>query len=362
MKKTLTLLFSLLAANGFAQTLTIDLSKNLNTTFTQTINPQTFTDVTLVNRVLSSKVTYTISVIKQSHQAGGLTLPAGISIPFAGGGALGDGAGLPACVKLETATTKLDGEASEAAVPADIADLKTEIKAASASTECAADILAAQKKIDATTVNYPITPIALAAGDELLVTVVKDDKNKWIYDFKTEQVNHFSTFFGFTYVPDVFTSFPTFYAKAQDAANTYLITRMNNPNKGIFQNISPTIMFTDRFFRNPDAHFKFGLTGGFTYNTQTLGALFGPSLVIRDVLSINTGITFIQKNALLGQYQEGQLIKDNLTFDQLHSKVWTYDMFISIGLNIPELFNKKSAASGAAAAPATTSAASTPAH
>ena len=83
------------------------------------------------------------------------------------------------------------------------------------------------------------------------------------------------------------------------------------------------------------------------YNTDVFGAMFGPSLVIGDNLTINTGISFLQKYKLKGQYKTDgtQVIKDNLSFDQLHDKIWTYDMFFSIGLNIPELFKKKTTTS-----------------
>lgn len=337
MKKLIIILFSIASLNGFGQTLTIDLSQNLNSTFTQSIDPQTITQIALVNKVLSpSTVKYSIDIqIKR-----GVTIP----LPMPGASAatvpLGGKGGV--CTDLEKALNNLQIEPSEANVPNYITALQSAISNANATT-CAGDITDATAAINLTKSIYALSPkITIGSGDEIIITITKDSKNKWIYDYKATQVNHVIVFYGFTYVPDLLTSYPNYYAKQQDTGGKYVITRMNGNNKNVFQNISPTVMFTYRFFKNEDDQFKFGLTGGFTYNTQTLGALFGPSFVIGNVISLNTGISFVQKSTLLGQYQSGQIISDNLTFDQLHTKIWTYDIFFSIGFNIPSLFNNKS--------------------
>jgi hypothetical protein len=353
MKNLFIILFSITSLNGFGQTLTLDLSQNLNNTFTQSIDPQTITQIALVNKVLSpSTVKYSVDIQITRGVTIPLTMP-GVSATTA---PLGSGAGVVGCTDLENATGILKAEPSEASVPSDITSIQSAISNANATT-CANDIKDATATINSTKSIYALSPkIVIGSGDQIIITITKDSKNKWVYDYKATQVNHVIVFYGFTYVPDLLTSFPNYYAKQLDTGGKYQISRMNGNTKNVFQNISPTVMFTYRFFKNEEDQFKFGLTGGFTYNTQTLGALFGPSLVIGNVISINTGISFLQKYALDGQYQEGQIISDNLTFDQLHTKIWTYDLYFSIGFNIPSLFNNKSGTgtSGSSSAKTTT--------
>ncbi|MEQ8425056.1 MAG: hypothetical protein RIA63_10125, partial [Cyclobacteriaceae bacterium] len=123
-----------------------------------------------------------------------------------------------------------------------------------------------------------------------------------------------------------------FYAK-KDGASNYLITKSSNSKKNVLKNISPTFMYSYLFFKDPFAPLKFGLTGGFLLDLTNPSVMAGPSLVIGDNLSLNIGVAVIQKNQLKGQYMEGQSISDNLDFDQLHNKIWSYDLFFSVGFH-----------------------------
>ncbi|MCK7556223.1 hypothetical protein MKQ70_14855 [Chitinophaga sedimenti] len=85
---------------------------------------------------------------------------------------------------------------------------------------------------------------------------------------------------------------------------------------------------------------KFGITAGFSYNLENFSSLIGPSITIGDFISLNTGIALAQKDMLKGKYNAGDKISENLDFDQLHTKTWTYDLFFSIGLRFEGLFKK----------------------
>lgn len=331
MKKFFILLFCIISTQGFSQNITIDLSQNVNTVFTQSISPQTISSLILANKSISPSASYNISIVTK-HQAATV-----LSIPTAGAGA---GAPPPApCLTLANDVSNLEAETDESKIPGEIKTIRNDIQAAGTAA-CASYVAAANAAIAATTEPRAVIPIVIKGGDELDITITEGNK-VWTYKYVTEQINHVIVYYGFTYVPDLLTSFPNYYTQ-QQSDGTYMISRMHGNNKNIFQNISPTVMFTYRFFDTEDQSFKLGLTGGFTYNTQSLGALFGPSLVIGDVITLNTGLTAIQKYTLLGQYTESQIIKDNLSFNQLHNQIWTFDVFFSIGLNIPQLFNKSS--------------------
>jgi hypothetical protein len=243
-----------------------------------------------------------------------------------------------ACQSLSNDIIALTSETDETKIPQEVSALQTDITGADAA--CANYIVQANQAIAATSqVRALSLPVTLGDGDVLKITISRGSV-KWEFDYGTPTLNHWTVYYGFTYSPDILTHFRNYYANP-NGNNTYTITAMNGQyNRNTFQNLSPSVLFTYRFFKKDNAICKFGLTGGFQYNTQTLGALAGPSIVIADNISINTGIGFLQKYRLKGQYTPGQIISDNLDFSQLHDQIWTFDMFFSIGFNIPSLFTK----------------------
>lgn len=340
MKKLFTIICCVSGITCFSQNITFDLSKKIN--ITQTVEPQTITSITLINALAKTGTSYSISVVVKHTPMPFLAIPTGVGGAAAAGGSGG------ACAPLDLATTNLLTETDESKIPGLITALQKEIDTAPAA--CAADVPPATTAIAATTKTIVLpSQIVIKTGDEATI-VISREKSTWTFVYKNERINHWSTYYGFTYIPDMLTKFPGYYAN-QQTGGTYMITKLNGSNKNVLQNISPTAMFTYRFFeKNPDAFLKFGITGGIMYNTDILGAMFGPSLVFGDNITINTGISFVQKYKLKGQYIQGQVIQTNLDYSQLHDKIWSYDMFFSIGFNLPELFAKKSSDTKTAAA------------
>ena len=354
MKQLITSLTCFLSVVCYSQ-INLDLSTKINVT--QTITPQTIISINLINALPIFPSPYSI-VVEIKHIKNPLL---SILASPSGGGAAGAEA---TCAEIQALTKNLARETVESNIPNDILAIKTAINKLTVDQKstCDENIQKANKKIDATKIFYSFPlPLIIGSGDEITLTIKRDssantgNSSEWTYKFKTEQINHWTTYYGFTYVPDILNKFPNYYAKQQDNGS-FLVSKMNGNNRNVYQNISPTAMFTYKFFKKPDAVVKFGLTGGIMYNTDMLGAMFGPSLVIGDNITINTGISFVQKYKLKGQYTEGQSVKENLDFDQLHNRVWSNDLFFSIGFNLPELFAKKSdkgtpAASTTTAAP-----------
>ncbi|WP_259068964.1 hypothetical protein HDF24_05945 [Mucilaginibacter sp. X4EP1] len=345
MKKLLFMLLAVAGTKAYSQSIIIDLSQNVNVTFTQTINPQTVSVIILKNRSQAAGVTYSINAtVKQQA-------PATLNIPNLGVAA---GAGAPppaACTQLNTDITKLLNQTDETQVPTNIATLQNDINIADATT-CAGYISLAKQAITAATDPRVLPqPLMIKSGAELDVTITSGTKI-WTYAFVTQQSNHWMVSYGLTYIPDILTHFPEYYANPQ-SGGTYLIARMNSSTRNTFQNLSPSLMLTYRFFKQDMHDFNFGLTSGFAYNSQNMGGSFGPSLVIGNLVAISTGLTFVQKYQLMGQYLPGQTINDNLSFSQLHNQVWTYDLYFSISFNLPQLFTKNN--TGSNNTPATSS-------
>ncbi len=310
----------LTALSSVAQTLSLDLSKNKNSTFSQTIEPQLLKQIVLINRAELS--TYVIEVKKEKIQVPPIDITALL------GGDADD------CGPLEEATRKLTNEPDESKIPNRITAIKNELTKLNGASGCAESIAKAYDAIEAITLPIKISvPINIGSGDKVTVTVTKGTA-VWTYVFFTETVPHGRIFYGFSYLlSNALSSFPTYYAKAGDAANSFIITRSNAANKKVFKNLTPTIMYTHMFFKDPGASLKFGLTGGFMADLSNPSLVASPSLVIGDAIALNFGIGVAQKDQLQGQYVEGLLIKDNLAFDQLHQKIWTYDLFFGISFH-----------------------------
>lgn len=333
MKSLFFLIFLLMHITASAQSITLNLAENKNSSFTQPIDPGKIEVIELANTIVSPRignkgVSYQLEIKKEHLEQQPLSI-AGFS------GTSSDAN----CKGLSDAYQKLLTEKEEKNIPDKIKSVNDEIK--KAGDHCSGLVDSSKKLILQTRMIFSVQqPITVSKGDKITITISRtDDNSKWTFVFNCPAENHWTVYYGFTFIPDVLTRFPNYYSNQQDDGS-YIISKMNGSNKNVFQNVSPTAMFTYRFYKNPGAIMKFGLTGGIFYNTQILGAMFGPSWVIGDNLTLNTGLSFIQKNKLKGQFKDGQKITTNLDFDQLHDKIWTYDMFISIGLNIPELFKK----------------------
>ena len=314
-----------------AQSLTIDLSKNLNQTFSQTIEPQDLKQIILINKVLLSTVKYAVD-IKKEHP-----VTAAINTASFLGAAAGP------CKPIEDAIDILSKENAESKIPDAIVKLQDEINKASKAEICTSDVTNAHQLINLTSEHINVNPIEIRPGDKITITVTRDDKNKWTYVFQTETISHSKIYYGFSYLfSNCLTQFPAYYSKA-DTGNTFLVTRSNSTTRNVLKNITPTFMYSYLFFKNPDAVAKFGLTAGFMLDMSNPSVMVSPSLIIGDNVSLNLGLAFTQKDQLKGQYMDGQRIKDNLDFDQLHNKIWTYDLFFSIGFHFDNNPFKKKA-------------------
>lgn len=331
---TLLSLLMLLSAIAKPQKIQLDLSTGDKTNLTQTIDPMVIEDIVLVNRLPKGVYTYTIEKIKQK-------VPALPGFKFANVSDTSFFERNNVCDSLVQASKVLANQKDETQIPLNIKALENEIKRANSVT-CQNQILDANKLIFSTRQTFPLpSPLNVTEGD-IVKIIIKRDTLSWTYEFKTEQINRWKVYFGFTYVPDMISKFDNYYAKST-AESTYLVSRMNSNNTNVLRNISPTVFFTYRgFHKKEDAPLKFGATGGFMYDLETLGAMIGPSLVIGENITVNVGLATLQKHRLMGQYAEGQSLKETLNFDQLHEKVWTYDVFFSVGFNIPNLFDKTS--------------------
>jgi len=74
------------------------------------------------------------------------------------------------------------------------------------------------------------------------------------------------------------------------------------------------------------------LSLNFASETGIVNVMAGPSLLIADNVSLSGGLVFTQKNVLMGKYKDGDVVKENLEFDQLHDKKYMLEWFFSLAI------------------------------
>lgn len=176
----------------------------------------------------------------------------------------------------------------------------------------------------------------LRYNQEVTLTVTKTDKagkelGVWTYTFNTEEQTRWLTHFGLTYAPNVISKVDHYYAQDSTVANTYRISKQNNNGPKAWENISATINFTYPFSAEPTG-LDAGFTAGFGLNPSLqLSGHAGFSAVIGTNVILGTGVAFMQKQRLRGEFSENKIVKTNLTFDALHEKVWLPELYFTIG-------------------------------
>lgn len=199
-------------------------------------------------------------------------------------------------------------------------------------------------------VNIPYAP--LNYNQIITVTITKieltgkhEEKSKWVFILKTEEKTRWLIHYGLTYTPSIISKTDNYFAFADTSvSNRYTIKKENDNGPKPWNNISATINFTYPFStknKSVDA----GFTAGFGLNPDfLLSGHTGLSVIIGDNVILGSGIAFMQKYKLIGQYFENEVIKTNLDFDALHHKVWLPEFYFTIGFRFSQNpFAKKTA-------------------
>jgi len=155
-------------------------------------------------------------------------------------------------------------------------------------------------------------------------TTIKEKTYNYIY--KTERKGSWQTTFGFNFIH--LRNNDTYFSKTVDS--TFVIAEGTNQNKYDFY---PTIMFT--WYANNSDTINFGLSGGLGYDLEKSVSVFvGGSIIYNQNITITAGLAFHNQQRLNSAYQEGDLIKENLSFEQLHEDYIRLNPFLSIAFRL----------------------------
>jgi hypothetical protein len=160
----------------------------------------------------------------------------------------------------------------------------------------------------------------------------KDSTITWTKIFKTPQKSPWLIHFGFTYQPNIISKYDQFFAKEDTStASRYTVTKKHGNQSKFWENISPTVMFSYPFTnKKGESHLAFSAIAATNFSSFSAGTGF--SYIVGENVALGTGIMFTQKYVLNGIYKEGDVIKTNLTFEQLHEKKWGPEIYFTIGL------------------------------
>ncbi len=329
-----------------AQTIKFDLSKS-GTILTQTVSPFELKEIVLENKLTKKGAIYSIDI-----QLDDVPLTLSTDLVNLGKVLPLDNAATPGnCSKINDLNRKLNDLDKESDIPGTLKELRDAIIAAKDQCKEAID---SSKSIIAETIHKEIlsNPLTVKTGQMVTITI-KRDTMVWKQIYKTKRLINYTVFYGLSYSLNMMNPIQTYYSKA-DTGSTYIISKTNNDRKDILTDVSPTILFSFRsnvvykFDKNPlkaallaNDVYKVGVTVGFSLNRLNLGALITPSIIFGDIFSINFGVGTIRKDVLNGKYLEGDRVKENLSFDQLHEKRIFAEWIISLGFRFDgESFKK----------------------
>jgi hypothetical protein len=184
----------------------------------------------------------------------------------------------------------------------------------------------------------------LSLSEDLTITVIRRNENdsedykKWVFNFKTRDRGKFLVTYGFAFAPKVWE--PSKYYTKELAADSFCITKQTAPGKLEFTFL-PTIFFNWLPSYQANRTFSWSLTGGIGANTDNFAVLAGGSVMYNQTIGLSLGITFYNQKRLLGQYSENDIVKTNLTDDQLYQTIIGMNGYIAIIFRLSESPFKK---------------------
>lgn len=156
-------------------------------------------------------------------------------------------------------------------------------------------------------------------------------ENNYIYVYKTEKRGEWITTFGFNFI--YLTNNNTYFSEA-NSDGTFSIKEGQNKEKFVYQ---PSLMFTwvNKNNWGKSGNWKNGLSGGIGYNFKSsLSVFVGGSVLYNENITLTLGLAIHNQKRLSSKYMEGDIINENLDFDQLHSDYIRVNPFISLSFRL----------------------------
>ncbi|GAB5408457.1 MAG: hypothetical protein BalsKO_08220 [Balneolaceae bacterium] len=145
----------------------------------------------------------------------------------------------------------------------------------------------------------------------------------WTTLIKHQKKGEWRATYGFTFAHNGLDENELFFSQKSDSAYTIEKGSSNNVLDYI-----PTVYFIWQPYS--EKKISLGFLSGIGIEEEKPAVTLGTLLNYKENVGIALGFTAHQKQRLLGQYSEGQIINESLSEDQLHEKVWGISPSISI--------------------------------
>lgn len=132
------------------------------------------------------------------------------------------------------------------------------------------------------------------------------------------------TIYGFTFVPNEDERFST---RAGEEDGTFVIEQQEDRED--FDYI-PSIMFHRLANRDAGKKWSQGLLTGLGYDTENVSLFAGWGWTYHENVTLTAGVAFHEQSRLVGRFDPGQILKENLTESQLVEKTYGANAYVGI--------------------------------
>jgi hypothetical protein len=223
---------------------------------------------------------------------------------------------------------KLDADIVAATEESSLPNLRKQLEEALKDPSCvdaglrkhATDLLAS--------LDWVSDPIAVTDGDSVHVVITRKREKvadvTWDVTFATRPPGEFQAVYGFAFLPSNDRTYT-----ARPATNgTYTIVRDHDRTTADF---APVVFFQWIPAKSPGQNiWPPNFTAGIGFDRDNISVYGGLTAVFHRNIGIAAGIAMQKEKRLAGQYKDGDIIKDNLTADQLSKTTYAPNLFIAL--------------------------------
>jgi hypothetical protein len=229
------------------------------------------------------------------------------------------------CPELAAAAKGVGAAADEAAVSAAANRVRTFLDAGGCADAEVVD--AARDTLNATVYDNLPDQFAVPGGRELEVIVERVEgttvQRTWTSLFRTAMPGAWGALSTLAFVP---TQDDEYFMK-QEAADSFVITRKADRRTA---DIVPAVLFTWAPAGRENSPRLWSIAGGLGFDSSNPLVMLGASVTFYRNLGITAGLVGHRQRRLVGNYEVGQKIKENLTAEQLHQNTYAPNLFVGV--------------------------------
>ncbi|HYO47796.1 MAG TPA: hypothetical protein VEY33_14020, partial [Gemmatimonadota bacterium] len=230
-----------------------------------------------------------------------------------------------ACDTLRTAADLLAAVEEETEVPRPLLELSGKLEG-----NICDDLIVVQHARDLvkkTSETYE--GLSIKRGQSLVVRVERINPSRtWEVTFDTGPKGDWRTSYGFGFIASAFAQPERFVAK-QIEGDGFRIEKEENRDRLDF---IPALFLTWMSAEHELEDLVYSPSLGLGFDLRSPVVLGGLAFTYNHNISLNVGLAFHQQKRLAGQYNEGDVVRENLQSEQLHEEIYVVNPFFSFSI------------------------------